>query len=58
MGHERKSEGKDEARVFDLSDWKDGVSINRDEEGWVAVESSPGIWMKDRLFGLKTALEG
>ena len=33
MRHERKSEGKDEARVFDLSDWKDGVSINGDEEG-------------------------
>ena len=33
VGHERKSKGKDEARVFDLSDWQDGVSINRDEEG-------------------------
>lgn len=35
-GHERKRGGKEDANVFDLSNWKDGVSINRGEKdcGW------------------------
>ena len=39
VGQERKRRSKEEARVFDLSNWKDGVSINRSEEdcGWPVV---------------------
>lgn len=57
MGHERKPGGRDDAKVFDLNNWKDGVSISRGEKdcGW---PFSPGIWMKDGLLGLSKALEG
>ena len=33
VDHERKRGGKDEAKVFDLSNCEDGISISRDEKG-------------------------
>lgn len=44
-GHERKQGGRGDAKVSDLSNWKNGIS-NRGKKdcGW---PFSPGIWMKD-----------
>lgn len=47
VGHERGRGGKDDAKGFDPSSWKNGVSITRDEEdcGWHSDERLT-LWTK------------